>query len=203
MKRKEQSLRLRSGCVCLREPQATPSLGLGDSVYGMIRLDSRLGLEGVRSESLRCRTRSGSLGRRRRIICRSQTQQDGETPPLPAAPGDLLAFGHLGDVAPDHRLAQVAADFGQDVRITVMGDGFNDRRRAPRPARAAARRGGGGAPGRRAEDPPSRRRARRRARRGRRRGRGGGRQGDARGGARVRDADLWRRVAVRRGVRGT
>ena len=52
------SLSLRAG------PQAFPPLGHGVSVCGMIRLDCRLGLAGIRSACLRCQMRFGSFMRR-------------------------------------------------------------------------------------------------------------------------------------------
>ena len=70
-------LRLRSGqasaSVCLLVPQATPSLGLGASGYGMIHSGYRLGLEAVRFDCLHYRMPPGSLAHRRRIIYRSET----------------------------------------------------------------------------------------------------------------------------------
>ena len=59
--------------VYLPALQAIPSLALGDSAYGMIHLDYRLALEEIHFDCQRCRMQRGSSGRRRKIICRSET----------------------------------------------------------------------------------------------------------------------------------
>ena len=59
--------------ACSPAPQATPSPARGGLVCGTIHSGCRWGLEGIHSACPRCRTRSGSSARRRRIIYRSKT----------------------------------------------------------------------------------------------------------------------------------
>ncbi len=59
-----------SASACQHAPQATPSLELGGSDYGMIRLGCRLALGGIHFDCPPCRMQSGFLARRRKVIYR-------------------------------------------------------------------------------------------------------------------------------------